>query len=198
MAGLERSCAARSQRGSISILASGVIVLLVVLTFLVAVPLTQGLSQRRAASTAADAAALAAAQEWSDRFEQTHANLEYADDATFWAFPGLRADRLAVGRLRQEAATFAAANDATLESFSVHPSRLEITVRVRMTGEAIDGTGIHATHAATSEVRLRGGLCASNGRLGLPRRPCLVEPPRTIPADRPDWRPYRADVLLVR
>ena len=190
---------ARAERGDMTLVGGAVIVLLVAATLVLGIPLTQGLSSRRASATAADAAALAAAQEWSRGFERMQRSLEVADDAAFWAFPGRPVDAVPVPRLRSEAADLAAANDADLISLSLDARRLEVTVRVRMRDEAIPGTGIRMEHAATADVDLRRGLCARSGRMGyLVGGSCLSTPQPAPPAVRPPLGAYRADVLRVR
>lgn len=190
---------ARRERGSLSPLAAAIIVLLFAATLAFAVPLTQGLSSRRTAATAADAASLAAAQEMSMGFKRTQANMERADDAAFWAFPGSPASAHLSSRMRAEAAELAAANGAELVSMTVNVRRLEVTTTVRMRDDAIPGTGIRAEDTATARVDLLRGLCLSRGRMGyLDGATCLAQPVTVIPAERPVLRPYRADVFLVR
>lgn len=189
---------AARERGAVSVLGGAIIVLLAALALVLALPLAQGMSQRRSSATAADAAALAAAQEWSNHLKRRQATLEASPPEVFWTFPGTSVSASRSPLMAAEAEELAAANDATLVSMSVQPSRMEVTVRVRMNGEAVDGSGVHAEKSATARVDLRGGICRVGNRMGVRDGTCITVPPPDVTTPPPPLPAYRADVTLVR
>lgn len=138
---------------------------------LVAVGLMTGLGsvilERRNASTAADAAALAAAEQWAESLESVYKDASGAGSAAeLWDGIGVAAGPFAGLAARHEADKYAALNDATITSYKVNAAKGTITVSVK-SNSTVSGTDERMTATATAELVFDKGLCLKTGRVGL-------------------------------
>lgn len=167
------------ERGSLHVLTIPTAVALVSVAVLVITMVGAATNDRRQSGTAADAAALAAAQEWDDHLHVLAALHGSAGDAAgFW---GLLDSALATGELEDEmraaAREYAEANGTELTGLDVDLDTLEVTATVRH-DELVPNTDVRAEASATARIRLEGGLCVDSGSLGwLLEDGCVVEPP---------------------
>lgn len=190
--------------------------LLFVATVLI-VMLGSASSDRRGASSAADAAALAAVQEWDRRLEAEfadHVSASTADE--FWALAGSASVTWSMhAGMYAAAQDYAGRNDMVLVDMSVNTVRHTVTVQVRAKDE-VPGTSTRMEGTATAELDLNGGLCFSGPELGyLIGGSCRTEPepappspsptddvldpdPSTPPFDAPPVGGYDSDTSLVR
>jgi hypothetical protein len=151
---------------------------MVTVAVLVVTMLGSATDDRREAGTAADAAALAATQEWDEHLGLLHGlHLGVSEPEEFW---GLAEEALLSQGLQQEmyeaAEAYAENNGAELVGFHVDPERLLVTARVEH-DEAVPGTAIRPEASATAGITLRGGLCVDGDGLGwLIDGLCLTEP----------------------
>jgi len=200
--------------------------LLVIALILVSV-LGDAVMKRTETSTAADAAALAAAEEWRSYVAD---ELGAADDL----LPAEALDRLRVllttdaalldrGRVASRARELAAGNDATVTSLTVRRTvrGLEFAVSTRNV-DVVNESSARAEAQATAAVELTAGACWRGAVLGLvyegrcldweglsdelvpapPREPAPEpdpdEPtPSPTPTPRVALTPFRADTRLV-
>jgi hypothetical protein len=146
---------------------------------LVVTMLGSATNDRRQAGTAADAAALAAAQEWNEHLGLLHGlHLGASEPGAFW---GIAEEALLGPDLEEEmneaARAYAERNGAELvDEPEIDPARLQVTARVRH-DESVPGTEIRSEATATAGVTLRGGLCLGGEGLGwLIDGLCLTEP----------------------
>jgi hypothetical protein len=166
------------ERGSMHVMAIPVAVGMVTVAVLVVTMLGSATDGRREAGTAADAAALAATQEWDEHLGLLHGlHLGVSEPEEFW---GLAEEALLSQGLQEEmyeaAEAYAEGNGAELVGFDVDPERLQVTVRVEH-DEAVPGTAIRPEASATAGITLRGGLCVDGDGLGwLIDGLCLTEP----------------------
>ncbi|WP_162933968.1 MULTISPECIES: pilus assembly protein TadG-related protein [Actinomyces] len=122
---------------------------------------------RRDATTAADAAALAAAQAWADSIESMYDDAYGADDDDgLWGAAGSGIGSFAGAGVRGAASRYASRNGATLTSLSIDSARRQVTVSVE-TDTPVEATGETMTASATAEVVLEEGACLSGGKVGF-------------------------------
>ncbi|WP_180342440.1 pilus assembly protein TadG-related protein [Actinomyces wuliandei] len=122
---------------------------------------------RRDATTAADAAALAAAQAWADSIESMYDDAYGADDDDgLWGAAGSGIGSFAGAGVRGAASRYASRNGATLTSLSIDSTRRQVTVSVE-TDTPVEATGETMTASATAEVVLEEGACLSGGKVGF-------------------------------
>lgn len=166
------------ERGSMHVMTIPIAVGMVTVAVLVVTMLGSATDDRREAGTAADAAALAATQEWDEHLGLLHGlHLGVSEPEEFW---GLAEEALLSQGLQQEmreaAEVYAERNGAELVGFDVDPDQLLVTVRVEH-DEAVPGTAIRPEASATAGITLRGGLCVDGDGLGwLIDGLCLTEP----------------------
>lgn len=128
--------------------------------------LGDGYDERRQSKTAADAAALAAAESWSQALELNYTKaLASTSPAEFWSHFG-RPLNLTKGTAELAAEQYASNNDATVTSMS-YDSRTA-TVEVAVIGnDEIRETGRRAEATASATIVFKSGICNSNGNLGV-------------------------------
>ncbi|MEU4364950.1 pilus assembly protein TadG-related protein [Promicromonospora sp. NPDC023987] len=166
------------ERGSMHVMTIPIAVGLLSAAVLVVTMVGSATNDRREAGTAADAAALAAAQEWDQHLGLLHGlHLGVSEPGAFW---GIAEVALLGPDLRDEmtdaARTFAERNGAELVDLDVDPELLQVTVEVKH-DEMIPGTEVRSTASATAGITLRGGLCVGGGGLGwLIDGLCATEP----------------------
>jgi hypothetical protein len=145
--------------------------LLVVALIIIAV-VGHGMVKRTETSTAADASALAAAEEWRDYVAGVIDNADGRDpeDAldrlrSLLTTDATQLDSSAVGRRARE---LAAANNAQVINFTVRRAGhgIEFFVQTRNL-DRVNQTTIRPTSDATALVELNGGACWRGARLGL-------------------------------
>jgi len=178
-----RETRAERERGSMHVMTIPVAVGLLTVAVLVVSMLGTATSDRRQAGAAADAAALAATQEWNEHLGLLHAlHLTVSEPGAFW---GLAEEALLTPSLEREmreaARAYAEDNGAELAALDIDTQRLRVTVRVRHE-DAVPGTSVRPEATATAGVRLRGGLCLTGGGLGW----LLGGECRTEPEEEPD------------
>lgn len=215
----------KDERGMASTVLILAVPALVAVALLLIAMFGDAVTKRTQTSTAADAAALAAAEQWRS----------YVDDLLDGA-GGLPPDRtldrlrpllttnataLDAGTVQHRARQLAAANDAELLSLNVRLTGrgLEFAVRTRSLQPAHQ-TSTRLESTATAEVEVRGGVCFRGSRLGIVQPygcagwddieeildpPPGPEPdeeddepsPSPTPTPRISLRPLRADVRLA-
>ena len=174
------------ERGSMHVMTIPVAVGLLSAAVLVIVMVGSATNDRREVGTAADAAALAAAQEWDQHLGLLHGlRLGVSEPAAFW---DLAEEALVGPELKEEmteaAQVFAERNGAELTSIEVDPDRLQVTVEVEH-DELVPGTDVRSKASATAGITLRGGLCVAADGLGwLIDGLCATEPDPVDPGVR--------------
>ncbi|GAA4704775.1 putative Flp pilus-assembly TadE/G-like [Promicromonospora umidemergens] len=166
------------ERGSMHVMTIPIAVGLLSAAVLVIAMVGSATNDRREAGTAADAAALAATQEWDRNLGLLHGlHLGVSEPEGFWglaegAVLGLELE----DDMREAARTFAERNGAELVGFYPDPENLRVTVEVEH-DELIPGTEVRSTASATASITLRGGLCVGEDGLGwLIDGLCATEP----------------------
>lgn len=167
------------ERGSMHVMTIPVAVGMVTVAVLVVTMLGSATDDRREAGTAADAAALAATQEWDEHLGLLHGlHLGVSEPEAFWelAEEALLTPSLE-DEMREAAEVYAEGNGAELVDLDVDPAQLRVTVQVRH-DDAVPGTVVHPEAFATAGITLNGGLCmGGDGGLGwLIDGLCLTEP----------------------
>lgn len=166
------------ERGSMHVMTIPIAVGLVSLAVLVIAMLGSATNDRREAGTAADAAALAATQEWDEQLGLLHGlHLGVSEPAAFWEIaeeallgPELERD------MYEAAEAYAENNGAELEDLDIDTEHLRVTVEVRHQ-DTMAGTDARSTASATAGITLRGGLCVGGDGLGwLIDGLCVSEP----------------------
>lgn len=155
------------ERGSMHVMTIPIAVGMVAVAVLIISMLGAATDDRREAGTAADAAALAAAQEWNEHLGLLHGlHLGVSEPAAFWglAEEALLGDRLEE-EMREAAEAYAERNGAELVGFDVDPERLRVTVEVAHE-DAVPGTAVRPEAFATAAITLDGGLCVADDGLG--------------------------------
>jgi len=187
----------QNDQGSASVLVLPAAMAAVALTVLLVVGLGGASQTRRGATTAADAAALAAAQEWRDRIGGQYA-LDTSTDGTVPSFAGRELGDL-LGGARSRARELAVANDAVLESFDVDPARAEVTVTTR-TSQQFAGTTRDFRASAVARIELRSGACRDGATLGLMVSGCVSSAAEAAALELTmrDVSSFEAVVTLVR
>lgn len=175
------------ERGSMHVMTIPVAVGMVTVAVLIISMLGTATDDRREAGTAADAAALAAAQVWDERLGLLHGlHLGVPEPEAFWDLAeeallsqGLRDE------MREAAEVYAERNGARLEYFEADPEGLRVVVEVEH-DDAVPGTGVHPEASATAGITLNGGLCVSGGGLGwLIDGRCETEPGEDVEEEDP-------------
>lgn len=174
----EQRVAQDRERGSMHVMTIPIAVGLVSVAVLVIAMLGSATNDRREAGTAADAAALAATQEWDDRLGLLHSlHLGVLEPAGFWEIaeeallgPELEKDMF------DTAKAYAEANGAELVDLDIDTAQLRVTAEVRHR-EPVPGTGTRSTASAKAGITLRGGLCVALDGLGwMIDGECVTEP----------------------
>ncbi|MBL0885466.1 pilus assembly protein TadG-related protein [Myceligenerans indicum] len=166
-----RTVAARErhdrERGSLHVLTIPAALAFVTGAVLVITMIGSATDDRRETGTAADAAALAAAQEWDDHLGVLSGlHLGAPDAAEFWGI--LDAPPLTAGvreEMYQAAQEYAERNGAELTALRVDAARLRVTAEVRHEDE-VPVAEVRSEASATARIRLSGGLCVSDDGLG--------------------------------
>ncbi|MFI2488953.1 pilus assembly protein TadG-related protein [Promicromonospora kroppenstedtii] len=201
------------ERGSMHVMTIPVAVGMLSAAVLVIVMFGSATNDRREAGTAADAAALAAAQEWDDRLGLLPAlHLLGGERSAFWEL--LEESLLGPGteeEMYEAARQYAERNGAELVGLDVDVARLRVTAEVRH-HEVVPGTGLSSEARATAGIRLSGGLCLDGGLGWMIDGECVTEAPPEEDEDSgdedsgddedEDWTPpevtaYASDVVLV-
>ena len=182
--------ASERERGSVSALLIPAVAGLVAVTIVVIVMVGSATNDRRESTTAADAAALAAADVWVNAVENAFDAAWDADDADgFWGFAGTDLGALSSGAVSAAAARYADDNDATLVSLNVDPVRAEVTVRVR-NNDTVPNSDRRIESVATAKLVLESGACRSGRWLGfLVGGSCRTAPPAPTPTPTPTPEP---------
>ena len=186
------------ERGSMHVMTLPIAVGMVTVAVLVVTMLGSATDNRREAGTAADAAALAATQEWDEHLGLLHGlHLGVSEPEAFWelAEEALLSESLEE-EMREAAEAYAEGNGAELVGKpDIDPERLRVTVRVRH-DDAVPGTTIHPEASATAGITLNGGLCvADGGGLGwLIDGLCLTEPEPDEEGDVEEEDPDSGDI----
>lgn len=180
-----------TERGSLHVMTIPVALALVALAVLVIAMLGSATNDRRQAGTAADAAALAAAQVWEDDLRLTHAvklppnvfisgggvkNAKGLFDTLDAVLGTPPLSERTEARMRDAAEEYAESNGAELTDLHIDRSRLLVTAEVRHEDE-IPVAETNATSDATAWIKLSGGLCIGD-EAGLGLRiegECLAE-----------------------
>lgn len=155
------------ERGSMHVMTIPVAVGLLTVATLVITMMGSATNDRRQAGTAADAAAIAAAQAWDDHLGGIHGLHRLSGDrGAFW---GLFEEILLTVVVEREmyvaAEEYAERNGAELVDMDVDPDRLQVSVRVRHEDE-VPVAETRAEAGATAQIRLQGGLCLGGDGLG--------------------------------
>ncbi|MFE7504500.1 pilus assembly protein TadG-related protein [Promicromonospora sp. NPDC057488] len=166
------------ERGSMHVMTIPVAVGMLTAAVLVIVMFGSATNDRREAGTAADAAALAAAQEWDDRLGLLPAlHLLGGERSAFWELleeallgPGTEEEMYAAAQ------EYAERNGAELVDLDVDVERLRVTAKVRHQ-ELVPGTEIGSAAHATAGIRLSGGVCLDGGLGWMIDGECVTEPP---------------------
>lgn len=158
---------ARSERGAASLFLVPTIAILVGASLAVIVIMGSATNSRRAADTAADAAALAAGKVWKDTLHgKFSAALSAGDGHDFWGLVGTSLSYgLPYNAMQSAASDYAQRNDSEVVGFSVDERRAAVTVQVR---HASDSTGEteYRTSMAESSLAFHSGLCNEWGTIG--------------------------------
>ncbi|WP_157607335.1 pilus assembly protein TadG-related protein [Sanguibacter suarezii] len=178
------AASAEGERGSVTVFLVAAVLVLVFVTLAFMIPLGAAVVDRRTASTAADAAALAAAGLWRDSLKETYSHaLDASDDEAFWSLLGRSVGSYRPVGMSETAATFAARNDSVLVDFTVDARAGTVAVKVRSL-EAVPETGQHVYSTATAALDFDRGLCLSGGVIGIRiDGRCVVSAP---PAPEPE------------
>ncbi|MBE1878581.1 hypothetical protein [Myceligenerans pegani] len=166
------------ERGSLHVMTIPTAVAFVTGAVLVIAMVGSATDDRRATGSAADAAALAAAQEWDDHLGiLSGLHLGALDFLSFWGVldaPPLTGDVRA--EMYEAAELYAERNGAELTDLRIDPSRLQVTAEVRHLDE-IPVAEIRSEASATAQIRLTGGLCLGEDGLGWRvDGECVTEP----------------------
>ncbi|GAB4084450.1 hypothetical protein GCM10028784_10800 [Myceligenerans cantabricum] len=155
------------ERGSLHVMTIPTAVALVTGAVLVIAMVGTATNDRRESSSAADAAALAAAQEWDEHLGiLSGLHLGALDFLAFWGIvdaPVLTGDVRA--EMYEAAQEYAERNGAELTDLRIDTERLQVTAEVRHE-EEVPVAETRTAAAATARVELSGGLCLGDGGLG--------------------------------
>lgn len=176
----------RSDRGAANMFLVPAIAGVLAATILVITVLGSATADSRSARTAADAAALAAANAWraplAAEFARTSRSL---NPLVFWSFPGTDIGSFSSVAVRNAARDYAEANDAELVAVDVDADAARVSVRVRHR-DVVPDTGERMEHTATAELLLRSGACRSGRTLGyLIAGRCITGMPPAPPTPSP-------------
>lgn len=183
----------RDDRGAANMLAIPATAALVAVAVLIVTMLGSATADSRDARTAADAAALAAAEAWRAPLGAEFSRASSSrDPLVFWSFPGTDVGSFSSGAVSAAAARYARANDAELVSVDVDAGNASVTVRVRHR-DVVPETGKRLEQTATAQLVLRSGACRSGRTLGyLIRGRCLTGMPPAPPTPSPTPAPSPA------
>lgn len=155
----------RPEHGAVNVVLVGALVIVMTVAVAVIVPIGHSIAERRSATTAADAAALAGADYCADRLEDAYADAVSASDGwQFWAQFGKPVSFYCSGA-SLEAQQFASANDADLTGFHMLSGlrfRADASRRTQ-----VEQVGVHMSSRATARMEMRTGACVSGGLLGV-------------------------------
>ena len=177
----------REERGSILPYTVGGTMVLLLIGLLLITYLGDAYDQRRQASTAADSAALAAAEAWAEALEDHYTQAVLADgEAGLWDDVGQPLGAFA-GDAAAAADEYAALNGATVTAVSYDPWHARVTVSVEG-DDTVQDTGHRSVSTATAQIVFVDGVCNSGGRLGLMiGGTCRTEPsPVPVAVTTPD------------
>lgn len=184
------------ERGSMHVMTIPIAVGMVTVAVLIISMLGTATNDRREAGTAADAAALAATQEWDEHLGLLHGlHLGVSEPEAFWEL----AEEALLGpdlerEMRAAAEVYAERNGARLAGFDIDPGQLQVIVRVEHE-ETVPGTGVRPEAFATAGITLSGGLCVADGGPGwLIDGRCLTEPEPDDEEDVEEEDPDGGDV----
>ena len=156
--------------------------------------LGEGYDRDRQVKTAADAAALAAAQAWGQQLETEYTKaLTSKSQPEFWSHFG-RPLAQTKGMADVKAADYAKNNGATLTSVTYDSRTATVEVSVRGDGPIKD-TGRNAEASAAATVIFEGGVCNSDGDLGFLIKGACVDSPTSVKL--PKSFSYAADLKGV-
>jgi hypothetical protein len=182
--------AGATDRGSVSLFLVPATVALLFVTFLAIAVIGSATNDRRESTTAADAAALAAAQEWQDSLKDyfdLHAGA--SEHGAFWGLAGTRLqDVTSSSAMQASAASFAARNDAELVDFAVDFATAQVFVRVR-NNDTVPQSSKRVESTATAGLEFRSGLCRSGVRLGYLIAGACRTVPDVLPTPTPTPSP---------
>ena len=185
------------ERGSMHVMVIPIALGLVSAAILVVVVLGSATNDRRQSGTAADAAALAAAQEWDEHLGLLH-SLHHTPGG-FSDFWGILEEVLLTAYVRDEmyeaAEVYAERNGAELEDLDFDADSLQVAVEVKHKDE-IPVAKVHSEAEATAQIRLSGGLCQGNGTLGwMLDGECVTEPDEDEEpgGEEPTWEAPEVD-----
>ncbi|MFI8525564.1 pilus assembly protein TadG-related protein [Promicromonospora sukumoe] len=166
------------ERGSMHVMTIPVAVGMLTAAVLVIAMFGSATNDRREAGTAADAAALAAAQEWDDRLGLLPAlHLLTGERSAFWDLLGeALLDPGTEDEMYAAAQQYAESNGAELVGLDIDVSTLRVTAEVRHQ-QLVPGTEIGSAASATAGIRLSGGLCLDGGLGWMIDGECVTEPP---------------------
>lgn len=162
----------RTERGQMSMVLVLAVPALLVVALIIITVVGDGMVKRTETSTAADAAALAAAEEWRTYVGQAivAADGQDPDDAIDRLRALLTTDAalLDSSGIGSRARELAAANNAKVTSLSIRRAGagIEFAVETRNL-DTVNETSIRPTSRATAVVELTGGACWRGARLGL-------------------------------
>lgn len=141
--------------------------------------LGEGYDKNRQVKTAADAAALAAADAWGRqlKIEYTKA-LTSKSQPEFWGHFG-RTLTQTKGLANTKAAEYAKNNDATITSVNYDSQTATVKVTVRG-DDQIKDTGEKAEATAEAVVVFESGVCNSDGNLGFSIKGACIDSPTSV------------------
>lgn len=181
---------ARADRGQSSVVIVGAVAVIAAAVFALIPALGGGVQKEQRTRTAADAAALAAAESYRDAAADLFPSSIVGNDLRLAALKqaGRTSATALVGGARSEAARLASANDARLSSLRISP--LPGGIRFTATTRANETTGSHrAESTSTAQISLGDGpLCfaGSAGALGIRINGACVSLVDFEPGDLPD------------
>jgi hypothetical protein len=159
--------AAARETGSVTLFLVPAIAGLLFVTLAAILVIGSATNDRRATTTAADAAALAAVGEWRDSLKVSflgHAG--QVDPGLFWALKDVPLLNPALRRqMLEQAQSYAEKNDATLVDFQIEADRGRVSVTVRADNPVPGSTG-KVESASTASIEFGSGLCRSGNVLG--------------------------------
>ena len=154
--------------------------------------LGDAVAERRSANTAADAAALAAADYCADSLEEAYRRAVRAPDAEgFWAEFGHPVSHYCTaGGVTQAVNRYASPNGATVTGIDIL-SGFRFRVEARR-NDTVNETELHNSSIATARMDFVSGVCVRNGLVGVKDGSvCRTEPeePEPAPSGNPSADP---------
>ncbi|MFD7023873.1 pilus assembly protein TadG-related protein [Promicromonospora sukumoe] len=176
------------ERGSLHVMTIPIAVGMLSIAVLVITMVGSATSDRREAGTAADSAALAAAQEWDEHLGALHGlHLLPGGFGDFWGIiEELLLTLVVADKMEEAAEAYAETNGAELVGFDYDADSLRVWVEVEHEDE-VPVAEIRSKAEATAQIRLNGGLCENDGSLGwMIDGECVTEPDEDeMPDDDP-------------